>query len=485
MATAPGVGAAAPGRREGRSAAAAAYLRSQGLLEGRRWLSIRFVVDLLVVVVATWAGVELASQGPYAWLLAIYPPLVLVLLDVRGRYESRMRESALDTFAPGLGAVSTAAMATYGANALLSGDHVLAGARILLVWSLSAFGLTLAGAVLAGLHRAARRRGLVRCGTIVVGADAAGADIARRLDSQPEYGLRPLGFVDVDRRGGEHLRLPLLGGLGDLRHILEVTNARHVVVAFPEAEDDELLEVVNLCDRLGIQATLVPRLAESINSQTRYEHLGTVPVLSLRAIDTAGWRFRLKHALDRLFAIALLTILSPLLVVIAVAVKASSRGPVLFRQLRAGRDGQLYHVLKFRTMRPSDERDDEFVLPPGMAPGGVEGTDRRTPLGRALRRTSLDELPQLINVVRGEMSIVGPRPERPEYAELFRDQVHRYHDRHRVKSGITGWAQVNGLRGRSALADRVEFDNFYIEHWSLALDARILLLTVRALFAGK
>ena len=171
---------------------------------------------------------------------------------------------------------------------------------------------------------------------------------------------------------------------------------------------------------------------------------------------------------------------------IAVIVGSRRRGPVLFRQRRVGRDGHEFDLLKFRTMRIAPRRTarpaaDGFELEPGMAPGGVEGADRRTRIGRWLRDLSLDELPQLINVLRGDMSLVGPRPERPEFARAFARDVARYEDRHRVKSGITGWAQVNGLRGQTSIADRVEWDNYYIENWSLRLDLRILLLTVAEL----
>jgi lipopolysaccharide/colanic/teichoic acid biosynthesis glycosyltransferase len=164
---------------------------------------------------------------------------------------------------------------------------------------------------------------------------------------------------------------------------------------------------------------------------------------------------------------------------VAAAVKLSSPGPILFRQRRIGRDGHEFDVLKFRTMRevPSSTEQD-FLPSDGMAPGGVEGIDRRTPVGQFLRGCSLDELPQLINVLRGDMSIVGPRPERPEFVELFAKEVQHYDERHRVKSGITGWAQVNGLRGQTSIADRVEWDNYYIENWSLAFDLRVLVLTI-------
>jgi lipopolysaccharide/colanic/teichoic acid biosynthesis glycosyltransferase len=172
-------------------------------------------------------------------------------------------------------------------------------------------------------------------------------------------------------------------------------------------------------------------------------------------------------------------------------VRLASPGPVLFSQRRVGRDGKVFDLYKFRSMSLQPEQteldgDDstalEFLLGGDTAPGGVEGDDRRTPIGRFLRRSSLDELPQLLNVLRGEMSIIGPRPERPEFVELFRQDITRYGDRHRVKSGITGWAQVHGLRGQTSLAERVEWDNYYIANWSLGLDVKILALTITTLF---
>ncbi|HEY2258170.1 MAG TPA: sugar transferase [Solirubrobacteraceae bacterium] len=189
------------------------------------------------------------------------------------------------------------------------------------------------------------------------------------------------------------------------------------------------------------------------------------------------WRFAIKYALDRVLALAAVVVLAPLMLTIALAVRLSSPGPVFFRQWRVGLNGQLFALYKFRTMLDEPE-DDGFQPPEGAAPGGIEGADRRTPLGRLLRASSADELPQLINVVRGDMSLIGPRPERPEFAERFAAEVPGYARRHRVKGGITGWAQANGLRGQTSIADRAVLDNHYIDNWSLRLELATVLLTV-------
>ena len=280
-----------------------------------------------------------------------------------------------------------------------------------------------------------------------------------------------------DLRAPDGSVVPVLGGPNDLVAAVRQTGARHVILAFSSEPDHILVRKVAECQGLGVHVSLVPRMFESINERATLDHIGGLPVVSLRPTNPRGWQFGIKHVLDRTFALLGLIIAAPLLAVIAIGVRATSPGPALFRQRRVGRDGHAFDLLKFRTMRQPDASAD-FDLTPGCAPGGVEGTDRRTSLGRFLRESSLDELPQLINVLRGDMSFVGPRPERPEFVERFASEVYGYEDRHRVKSGITGWAQVHGLRGQTSIADRVEWDNYYIQNWSLRLDLRIVALTI-------
>jgi lipopolysaccharide/colanic/teichoic acid biosynthesis glycosyltransferase len=206
-----------------------------------------------------------------------------------------------------------------------------------------------------------------------------------------------------------------------------------------------------------------------------HDHIGGLQLLSPHPIDPRGWQFTVKHAIDRVFALLALIVLSPVLLGLALAVRLSSPGPVIFRQRRVGRDGHVFELLKFRTMLAGN--GERFTLRADVAPGGIEGADRRTRIGRWLRSSSLDELPQLVNVLRGEMSLIGPRPERPEFAEQFAREIQGYDDRHRVRSGITGWAQANGLRGQTSITDRVELDNHYINNWSPRLELHTLALT--------
>jgi exopolysaccharide biosynthesis polyprenyl glycosylphosphotransferase len=208
---------------------------------------------------------------------------------------------------------------------------------------------------------------------------------------------------------------------------------------------------------------------------------GETPLLSFPGTRPRHWQLLCKQMLDRSLAFIIVLLFAPLMLSIAVGIRLSSPGPALFRQRRVGREGRVFDLLKFRTMYIA-ETADGFDPPRGIAPGGIEGSDRRTQLGRWLRRGSLDELPQLFNVLRGDMSLVGPRPERPEFVERYTAEVSDYEARHRVKSGITGWAQVHGLRGQTSIADRVEFDNYYIRNWSLRLDLWIIALTIAEIF---
>jgi exopolysaccharide biosynthesis polyprenyl glycosylphosphotransferase len=351
------------------------------------------------------------------------------------------------------------------------------------LWLFAAVYLCVARLVLASVRTQARRNHALATPTLILGSGVVAEHLIKRLTGERKYGLRPVGVLDshpVPTSGyAPGSEIPLLGGPDDLAEAISNTGARRLILAFSSEPDHVLVEKVRQCEQLGVEVSLVPRMFEAISDRAVLDHLGGLPLISLRPTDPHSWEFAVKHGFDRCLALLALVLLSPVLGAIALAVRVTSPGPALFRQRRVGRDRRVFDVLKFRTMRePDPGLPIDFIPPEGCAPGGIEGEDRTTPLGRWLRATSLDEVPQLINVLRGEMSIVGPRPERPQYAAMFGAEVDRYDDRHRVKSGITGWAQVNGLRGQTSIADRVEWDNYYIRNWSLALDFKIMMLTV-------
>jgi exopolysaccharide biosynthesis polyprenyl glycosylphosphotransferase len=467
----------------------------QWALEGRGWSVVRPAVDfvlLWVALIASLGGIAATTQvSPDRAPLLALPPLVMALFCLRGLYKRRLRTLVIDGIVPVVSAVSVAAMAVAVLGMFLN-HQVPSQGEWLRAW-LYALTAVAAGRVgLALLQRWARARRLVGKPVVIVGAGVIGAQVARRLENHPEYGLAPVGFVDEDPRsvaevGGREV--PVLGTIDELDDMVRRTGVKNLIVAFSSVADARVSRLIQHCQELGIDVSVVPRMFDQINNRVGYDSVGGLPLLSFNAVDPKGMQFAIKHALDRVLALALLIVLSPLLLCAALAVRLSSPGPALFSQRRVGRDGKVFDFYKFRSMRepPPEEQGEatsalDFLLAGDVAPGGVEGEDRRTRVGRFLRRTSLDELPQLVNVLRGEMSLVGPRPERPEFVELFRQDIMRYGDRHRVKSGITGWAQVHGLRGQTSLAERVEWDNYYIAHWSLGLDLRILAMTAVALF---
>jgi exopolysaccharide biosynthesis polyprenyl glycosylphosphotransferase len=483
---APASGGAATGRRR------MVHL----LLEGRGWVHLRIVLDTSLLLLGVFAASLGAPPGHVdaagAGLIWLLPPLSLALLAVRGLYRSRTEFRLVDrigqivaaTALPAIALIAVVALldpssqpAPFLARAWLFATAYLVGGRILVTWA----------------QRRARASRLIAKPTLILGAGALGSHVERRLTAQPRLGLEPVGYLDFDPAPADMVpdrRAPVLGAPSDLGQVVAQTGAQHVVLAFSSTPDRELIPFVKECEARRLEVSLVPRLFESVNVRVALDHLGGLPLFGLHSIDPKGWQFAIKHAFDRLAALIGLVTLSPLLLVIAAGVRLSSSGPILFRQRRIGRDGREFEMLKFRSMRvesagPGALSSNVVALPTDKGPGGIEGVDRRTRIGAFIRRTSIDELPQLINVVRGEMSLVGPRPERPEFVELFGRQIDRYKDRHRVKSGVTGWAQVHGLRGQTSLRDRVEWDNYYIENWSLSLDLKIMLLTIGAIFTGS
>jgi exopolysaccharide biosynthesis polyprenyl glycosylphosphotransferase len=470
----------------------------QWLLEGHGWSVLRPTIDFvllcaaMVLALGDGAGETLHVSTVQAPLLLL-PPLVMVLLYLRGLYRTRLRALVLDGVAPVVSAVSVAAM-TVAMLGLLVNGRVPSQSDWIRAWLFALLAVGAGRVVLSLAQRWARAKRLVGKPVLIMGAGVVGSQVARRLESHPEYGLVPIGFLDDDPRsiaevGGREM--PVLGTVENLDETVEQTGVRNLIVAFSSVADARVSRLIQRCQELGVEVSVVPRMFDTINNRVGYDTVGGLPLMSFTTVNPRGVQFALKHAFDRVFALVLLVVLSPLILFTALAVRLSSRGPVLFRQRRIGRDGKVFDLYKFRSMSvdPAQARlvgDDvhalESLLGGDTAPGGVEGKDRRTPIGRFLRRSSIDELPQLLNVLRGEMSLIGPRPERPEFVELFNQDIIRYDDRHRVRSGITGWAQVHGLRGQTSLAERVEWDNYYIAHWSLGLDLKIFALTFFALF---
>ena len=322
------------------------------------------------------------------------------------------------------------------------------------------------------------RAGLGLKRVLVAGAGELARHVADKILQHSEFGYRIIGLID-DSAGSDTMGyrgLPLLGQLDDAGDVIRRERIDQLYIALPLDEHVRMIALIEAANRECIEVKVAPDLLQVIALRARVEDLDGVPLVNINDVPLQGLDSFMKRAIDVAAAAAALAMLAVPFGLIAALIRWTSPGPVFYRQERMGLDRRPFFVLKFRSMHDDAERETGPVWARANDP-------RRTPVGRFLRRFSLDELPQLWNVLRGEMSLVGPRPERPFFVEQFRDRVPQYMLRHKVKSGLTGWAQVNGWRGNTSIEKRIEYDLYYIEHWSMALDFKILWLTlVRVLF---
>jgi exopolysaccharide biosynthesis polyprenyl glycosylphosphotransferase len=426
---------------------------------------------------------------PIGWLVA-FSVLVVLLFRLRELYTPPMRLELTEALREIVSATAIAAVLTMAARVLTTNEAYVA-AETVRHW-LVAVPLLMAGRSVVLLGEARRRRvGDGGRRTLVVGAGVIGRLTASRLLSDPALGLVPVGFLDDDPLEGDDETANLrVYGWDDFDTVAADERLEHVIIAFSGADHPRLIALARRAWELGIAVSVVPRLFELEGERAVTEHLGGLPLVALRPADRQSWQFRLKYALDRVIAAGLLLLATPVLLAAMAGIRLTIGRPVLFRQPRVGRDGVIFEMLKLRTLRDAPDGYEADAAWAAMELGGetvAANAPLETRVGRLthfLRRSAIDELPQLWNVVRGDMSLVGPRPERLPYAERFGDRIYRYSDRHRMKSGLTGLAQVNGLRGQTSLRDRVEWDNHYIENWSPWLDLKILLKTAPALLAA-
>jgi exopolysaccharide biosynthesis polyprenyl glycosylphosphotransferase len=346
--------------------------------------------------------------------------------------------------------------------------------RLVVAGSLGALMVLVGRAVAYAICRAAKSRRIIAERALVVGTGPVGLEIAMALERHPEYGLDPIGFIDGPT--GEELPYPLLGGPHDLERVVEEFRVHRIVVAFGRGKDRDMATLLRSLETLPVEVHIVPRFFElgSIPHGAA-DDLRGLPLVHLRRPAFRALPRASKRAFDIVVSSFLLLLLSPVLLASAVGVKLTSPGPILFRQLRVGKRGEPFEMLKFRTMTVDEQCEPSWTIE----------HHRVTTVGKVLRRTSVDELPQLFNVVRGNMSLVGPRPEQPHFAEAFSASVPTYADRTRVEGGITGLAQVHGRsRDIDSIPERARFDNSYIENRSLWGDILILFRTLEVVFRG-
>ena len=344
---------------------------------------------------------------------------------------------------------------------------------------LSAVSLVLARVLVRSAFRALRLRGFNQRHIVIAGEGEAVERLVDRIDAFPELGLRVRGMVTHEQSPSVGVAgKPVLGHFDQIAEVIAQVKADEVLIALPWSQHDEVSRLLELLKDETVDVRLVPDVHAYVTLGCEVEDFDGVPVVRINDSPLIGWYAAAKRLTDVVVAAIALVVLLPLLLMIAALVKLTSPGPVLYEQERMGLDGRTFRMLKFRSMRTDAEASTGAVW-------AREADNRRTLFGTILRKTSLDELPQLWNVLCGEMSLVGPRPERPVFVDQFRKEIPHYMLRHKVKSGITGWAQVNGWRGNTSLRRRIECDLYYIQNWSYALDLKILTLTLWKGFVNK
>jgi exopolysaccharide biosynthesis polyprenyl glycosylphosphotransferase len=471
----------------------------------RRFIDRDVILDaamLALAAVASIASAPAAGVSTDVVALVTFSVLVIAGLGQVGLYRPRFAPHFFDDARKIIGVTAIVAMAMTFMRVLIF-DNPQAAAQAARAWVFASVYLIAARGGRHLIEMKQRRAGTRGRRTMIVGAGNVGREFAQRLLERPDFGLRPVAFLDDDplevENAGAHIPVLDSGrepGSGSdmfgprLEEAIAKLRIAHVVVSFSTTSHSAELDLVRRCQAMGVSVSVLPRLFEGVTDRLDLERIGGMAIISVHPTDPDGWQFAVKYGIDRVFAAIALIVTSPLMIVAALLTLATLGRPIIFRQARVGLDGKEFDVLKFRTMRlpkPGElteaEVEDRMAL--GLGPGGVEGADRRTAVGSFLRRSSIDELPQLLNVLRGDMSIVGPRPERPQFARMFDESIYRYADRNRVKSGITGWSQVNGLRGKTSIAQRAEWDNYYIENRSFWLDMKILALTLPAVLRHR
>lgn len=337
--------------------------------------------------------------------------------------------------------------------------------------------------ILRAILRSFRAKGFNQKFILIIGGNPAVNRLVHNLEHHPWFGYRILGYLRASDAAGSLAAIPCLGDVSSIRDILQQQLVDHVIIALPEGFTAQLGDYILACEAAGVQALILPDYSEVLPANPRFDNFAGLPIIDTRYVplDDAV-NATLKRTFDIAFSLLVLILLSPIYVIIAGSVKLTSRGPILFVQQRVGRNRRTFFMYKFRTMYNDgqalkDESDDT---------GWSTSNDpRRTRIGRFLRRTSLDELPQFWNVLIGDMSVIGPRPERSYFVEQFREDIPKYMVKHRVRPGITGWAQVHGWRGDTSITERIRYDIEYIENWSMTMDLKICLRTIRNGFINR
>ncbi|MDQ1248807.1 MAG: hypothetical protein QG597_3181 [Actinomycetota bacterium] len=411
------------------------------------------------------------------FVAVVFVVLLIIGNTQAGMYRNRFTLSLLDD----LPALATRYVLAAGVTlfVLVTLGRVESPPVSLFEWGFAFVALMVARLINYAVIRHLRSHRMFGKRTLIVGCGVVGTSLAFALRRERQCGLDPIGFVDSPPPGlvGD-LPYPLIGPIEDLPALITRYRAEVVLVAYPHVSEHAMVPIIRLADRLPASFKIVPRLFELVPVKGTMDVISDIPLVRLPRPAFRSPFWPVKRTMDVVLSGLALIVLSPLLAALAIIDRIVDGPGVIFRQERIGVDGKPIELLKFRSLRPVDTAESETKW-------NIKNDDRVSWFGKFLRKSSLDELPQLLNIFRGDMSIVGPRPERPHFADQFSQMYPYYGSRHRVPCGLTGWAQIHGLRGDTSIAGRARYDNFYIENWSLWLDAKIVLRTISSLTKGS
>jgi len=449
------------------------------------FLSLAFISDLIVISLS-WIfayiirfelriGVVTEGEVSFYQYLKLLPFVILIWAVVLRYFGFYLPKRGTSFAYELLNIIKTSTIAVF----LLIGitffyrTYSYSRAVMIFFWIVSIFSLILSRAMTRQVLRWLRRKGFNLRYVLIVGANSLGERVLEKIRENPWTGFKVVGFIK-ESSVSEGLREidgeRILGGLDDINDIIKEKAVDQIFIALPLDAHKDLERVLRLLEEQTVDIRVIPDFFQFMSLNAGIEDFDGLPVINLSESPLYGWNRVIKRSADIIFSLIILTVLSPFMVIIAILIKLTSPGPVFYKQKRMGLGGEVFQMLKFRSMEVDAERD--------TGPVWASVDDKRvTRIGRFLRRYSLDEIPQFINVLKGDMSIVGPRPERPVFIEEFKKRIPKYMLRHKMKAGITGWAQVNGWRGRTSLEKRLEHDLFYIENWSIAFDLKIMWLT--------
>ncbi len=422
---------------------------------------------------------DIAPFGSYLGMMLIHATIIVLVFAFYRLYHRQRATSHIDELYSIFGAASVGTIVAIALIWLIYKNQ-LDYPRLMMVytWLLTIILVWLGRIVHSRVQWWLQSRGYNESRLLIVGTGDIGRMILQKIRQSPGLGYRVIGFIDDNGAPSNVLGVPVLGNTDDLSRLIREHYIDEVIIALPEASHQDILAIIACCEPTRVTIRVFPDVFQIMASEVSIGDLSGLPLLTIRDVALRGWKLAVKRATDIVGSAVALILLSPLMLLIAILIKLDSPGPVFYVQERMGLDAKAFKMLKFRSMRTDAEAETGPVWASPNDP-------RRTRLGTIIRRFSLDELPQLINVLVGDMSLVGPRPERPVFVEQFKRSIPRYMDRHREKAGITGWAQINGLRGDTSIIERTKYDLWYIENWSLLLDLKILVRTILRIFSDR